>query len=224
MADFAATELPGKVLIANRGEIAVRVMRTCRELGVPTVAVYSDVDRDALHVRHAAEAYGLGGQTATESYLNTAAILDVIARSGATAVHPGYGFFSENADFARAVTEAGITWIGPPPTAMELMGDKVTSRRTATAAEVAGVPGTLDPVTKPEEVLAFAEQHGYPVAIKAAFGGGGRGMKVVRDAASVADAMEPAEREAQAYSGRPDICLARCLQPPRHLEVPLSGH
>ena len=212
-------ELPEKVLIANRGEIAVRVMRTCRELGVPTVAVYSDVDRDAFHVRHADEAWALGGQTAAESYLNTAAILDAIARSGATAVHPGYGFFSENADFARAVTEAGVTWIGPPPTAIELMGDKVTSRRTATAAEVAGVPGTLDPVTKPEEVLAFAEQHGYPVAIKAAFGGGGRGMKVVRDAPSVADAMESAQREAQAYFGRPEIYVERYLERPRHIEV-----
>jgi acetyl-CoA/propionyl-CoA carboxylase biotin carboxyl carrier protein len=212
-------ELPEKVLIANRGEIAVRVMRTCRELGVPTVAVYSDVDRDALHVRHADEAYALGGQTAAESYLNTAAILDAISRSGATAVHPGYGFFSENADFARAVTEAGVIWIGPPPKAMELMGDKVTSRRTATAADVAGVPGTLDPVTKPEEVLAFAEEHGYPVAIKAAFGGGGRGMKVVHDAASVSDAMESAQREAQAYFGRPEIYVERYLERPRHVEV-----
>jgi acetyl-CoA/propionyl-CoA carboxylase biotin carboxyl carrier protein len=219
MADFPASELPGKVLIANRGEIAVRVMRTCRELGVPTVAVYSDVDRDAFHVRHADEAYALGGQTATESYLNTSALLDVIARSGATAVHPGYGFFSENADFARAVTDAGVIWIGPPPSAIELMGDKVTSRRTATAADVAGVPGTLDPVTKPEEVHAFAEEHGYPVAIKAAFGGGGRGLRVVRDAASVAGAMESAQREAAAAFGRPEIYVERYLERPRHVEL-----
>ena len=197
----------------------MRVMRTCRELGIPTVAVYSDVDRDALHVRHADEAYALGGQTAAESYLNTEAILDVIARSGATAVHPGYGFFSENADFARAVTEAGVTWIGPPPKAIELMGDKVTSRRTASAADVSGVPGTLDPVTKPEEVLAFAEEHGFPVAIKASYGGGGRGMKVVRDAASVPDAMESAQREAQAYFGRDEIYVERYLERPRHVEV-----
>jgi acetyl-CoA/propionyl-CoA carboxylase biotin carboxyl carrier protein len=219
MPELPVADLPGKVLIANRGEIAVRVMRTCRELGVPTVAVYSDVDRDALHVRHADEAYALGGQTATESYLNTAAILDVIARSGATAVHPGYGFFSENADFARAVTDAGVTWIGPPPSAIELMGDKVTSRRTATAAGVAGVPGTLDPVTKPEEVQAFADEHGYPVAIKAAFGGGGRGLRVVRDAASVAAAMESAQREAQAAFGRPEIYVERYLERPRHVEL-----
>jgi acetyl-CoA/propionyl-CoA carboxylase biotin carboxyl carrier protein len=212
-------EFPEKVLIANRGEIAVRIMRTCRELGIPTVAVYSDVDRGALHVRHADEAYALGGQTAAESYLNTTAILDAIKRSGATAVHPGYGFFSENADFARAVTDAGVTWIGPPPTAIELMGDKVTSRRTATAADVAGVPGTLDPVTKPEEVAAFADEHGYPVAIKAAYGGGGRGLRVVRDAASVAEAMESAQREAQAYFGRPEIYVERYLERPRHVEV-----
>jgi acetyl-CoA/propionyl-CoA carboxylase biotin carboxyl carrier protein len=212
-------ELPEKVLIANRGEIAVRVMRTCRELGIPTVAVYSDVDRDALHVRHADEAYALGGQTAAESYLNTPAILDAISRSGATAVHPGYGFFSENADFAREVGEAGVTWIGPPPKAIELMGDKVTSRRTATAAEVAGVPGTLDPVTKPEEVQAFAEEHGYPVAIKAAYGGGGRGLRVVRDGASVSEAMESAQREAKAYFGRDEIYVERYLERPRHVEV-----
>ena len=200
-------------------------MRTCRELGIPTVAVYSDVDRDALHVRHADEAYSLGGQTAAESYLNTAAILDVISRSGATAVHPGYGVFSENADFARAVTDAGVIWIGPPPKAIELMGDKVTSRRTASAADVSGVPGTLDPVTKPEEVLAFADEHGYPIAIKAAFGGGGRGMKVVRDAASVPDAMESASGGAGLL--RPVGDLRRAVPraaPPRGGEIFCDSH
>jgi acetyl-CoA/propionyl-CoA carboxylase biotin carboxyl carrier protein len=211
--------LPDKVLIANRGEIAVRVMRTCRELGIRSVAVYSDVDRDALHVLHADEAYAIGGLTAAESYLNTEAILDAIARSGAQAVHPGYGFFSENADFARAVSGAGVIWIGPPPGAIELMGDKVTSRRTASAAGVSGVPGTLDPVEHPEEVFEFAGVHGYPVAIKAAFGGGGRGMKVVREEKAVAEAMESARREARAYFGRPEIYLERYLERPRHIEM-----
>jgi acetyl-CoA/propionyl-CoA/long-chain acyl-CoA carboxylase, biotin carboxylase, biotin carboxyl carrier protein len=211
--------LPEKILIANRGEIAVRVMRTCREMGIATVAVYSDVDRDAFHVRHADESWALGGQTAAESYLNTEAILDVIRRSGADAVHPGYGFFSENTDFARAVSEAGVIWIGPPPKAIELMGDKVTSRRTATAAGVAGVPGTLDPVETAAEVTAFAAEHGYPVAIKAAFGGGGRGMKVVREEKAVEQAMDSARREAQAYFGRPEVYLERYLERPRHVEM-----
>jgi acetyl-CoA/propionyl-CoA carboxylase biotin carboxyl carrier protein len=211
--------LPAKILVANRGEIAVRVMRTCKELGITAVAVYSDVDRDALHVRHADEAYALGGQTAAESYLNTGAILDAIRRSGAEAVHPGYGFFSENADFARAVAGAGVTWIGPPPEAIESMGDKVTSRRTAQAAGVPGVPGTMDPLESPDEVVAFARTHGYPVAIKAAFGGGGRGLRVVQDEASVADAMESAQREAQAYFGRAEVYVERYLERPRHIEM-----
>src|SRR4051794_34419117 len=152
-------------------------MRTCRELGVATVAVYSELDRNALHVRYADEAYALGGQTAAESYLNTAAILAAIEQSGADAVHPGYGFFSENADFARAVTNAGVTWIGPPPEAIEVMGDKISSRLAAARAEVAAVPGTTQPIEAPDEIVAFGNEFGWPVAIKAAYGGGGRGMR-----------------------------------------------
>jgi acetyl-CoA/propionyl-CoA carboxylase, biotin carboxylase, biotin carboxyl carrier protein len=212
-----------KILIANRGEIAVRVIRTCREMGIGTVAVYSNLDREALHVRMADEAYSLGGETAAESYLNTEAILGVIEESGADGVHPGYGFFSENTDFARAITDRGVTFIGPPPEAIEVMGDKISSRIAAEAAGVAGVPGRSEPLTSPDEVVAFGEEVGWPLAIKAAFGGGGRGMKVVASASEAAEAMESAAREAQAYFGRPEIYVERYLGWPRHVEMQVLG-
>jgi acetyl-CoA/propionyl-CoA carboxylase biotin carboxyl carrier protein len=215
--------VPKKILIANRGEIAVRVIRTAREMGIATVAVYSELDRNALHVRLADEAYALGGETAAQSYLNTDAILDVIRKSGADAVHPGYGFFSENADFAQAITDMGVAFIGPPPAAIVEMGDKVSSRKAALRGGAPIVPGTTEFVHTADEIIAFGAEHGWPVAIKAAFGGGGRGMKVVKDAASVQEAMDSAKRESKAFFGRDEIYVERYLTWPRHVEVQLVG-
>ncbi|MGA0322508.1 MAG: acetyl-CoA carboxylase biotin carboxylase subunit, partial [Ilumatobacteraceae bacterium] len=212
-----------KILIANRGEIAVRVIRAAREMGIQTVAVYSELDRNALHVRLADEAYALGGQTAAESYLNTEAILSAITESGADAVHPGYGFFSENADFARAITDMGVAWIGPPPEAIDEMGDKVSSRIAAQRGGAPIVPGTTEFAQGPDEIRAFGNEFGWPVCIKAAYGGGGRGMKVVESADEVDDAMASAQREAKAFFGRDEVYVERYLTWPRHVEVQLVG-
>ena len=212
-----------KILIANRGEIAVRVIRAAREMGIATVAVYSELDRNALHVRLADEAYALGGQTAAESYLNTEAILKAIKDSGADGVHPGYGFFSENPDFARAITAMGVAFIGPPPEAIDEMGDKVSSRKAALRGGAPIVPGTTEFCTSAQEIKDFGRDFGWPIAIKAAFGGGGRGMKVVQSEADVQEAMESAQREAKNFFGRDEIYVERYLTWPRHIEVQLVG-
>ena len=212
-----------KILIANRGEIAVRVIRAARELGIPTVAVYSELDRNALHVRLADEAYALGGQTAAESYLNTDAILGAIRDSGADAVHPGYGFFSENPDFARAIMAEGVTWIGPPPEAIDEMGDKVSSRLAAQRGGAPIVPGTTEFAKGPDDIRDFGNEFGWPVCIKAAYGGGGRGMKVVQSAGEVDDAYASAQREAKSFFGRDEVYVERYLTWPRHVEVQIVG-
>jgi len=207
------------VLIANRGEIAVRVARACRDAGLRSVAVYADSDADAQHVRIADEAYALNGVTSAQTYLDVEKILGVAVSSGADAVHPGYGFLSENADFAQAVLDAGLIWIGPSPTAIRELGDKVTARHLAVAAGAPLVPGTPGPVTGPEEIVAFAEQHGLPVAIKAAFGGGGRGLKVARTMAEIPELYESAVREAVAAFGRGECFVEKYLDKPRHVEA-----
>ncbi len=207
------------VLIANRGEIAVRVIRACKDAGLQSVAVYADPDRDALHVSLADQAFALGGSAAAESYLDFAKVLDAAAKSGADAVHPGYGFLSENADFAQAVIDAGLTWIGPPPSAIRSLGDKVSARHIAQRAGAPQVPGTADPVSGSDEVIAFAKEHGLPVAIKAAFGGGGRGLKVARNLEEIPDLYDSAVREAVAAFGRGECFVERYLDNPRHVET-----
>ncbi|MDZ5449657.1 acetyl/propionyl/methylcrotonyl-CoA carboxylase subunit alpha [Labrys sp. ZIDIC5] len=208
-----------KVLIANRGEIAVRVIRACADHRVASVAVYADADIDALHARMADEAYGLGGDKPAETYLDIDKLIAIARRSGADAVHPGYGFLSERATFAQAVIDAGLTWIGPPPSAIEQLGDKVQARKLALAVGAPLVAGTADPVSGPEEVLAFAEQHGLPIAIKAAFGGGGRGLKVAWRMDEVAELYDSAVREAVTAFGRGECFVEQYLDRPRHIEA-----
>jgi acetyl-CoA/propionyl-CoA carboxylase biotin carboxyl carrier protein len=208
-----------KVLIANRGEIAVRVARACRDARIGSVAVYADTDREALHVRIADEAFALEGARAAETYLDIAKLLDVARRSGADAVHPGYGFLSENASFAQAVLDAGLVWIGPPPAAIEALGDKVSARHIAQRAGAPLVAGTADPVQGVEEIHAFVAEHGLPVAIKAAFGGGGRGLKVARESGEIEEMFHSATREAIAAFGRGECFVERYLDRPRHVET-----
>jgi acetyl-CoA/propionyl-CoA carboxylase biotin carboxyl carrier protein len=207
------------VLIANRGEIAVRIARACRDAGLTSVAVYADSDRDAVHTRVADHAYALHGHTPGETYLRIDKLLEVAARAGADTVHPGYGFLAENADFAQAVLDAGLTWVGPAPQAIRDLGDKVTARHLAMAAGAPLVPGTKDPVSGPDEILAFAREHGLPVAIKAAFGGGGRGLKVARTEAEIPELFASAVREAEAAFGRGECFVERYLDRPRHVEA-----
>ena len=208
-----------KVLIANRGEIAVRVIRACRDEGLTSVAVYADPDRDAMHAQMADEAFALGGETAAETYLDIAKIVDAATRSGADSIHPGYGFLSENADFAQAVIDAGLTWIGPPPQAIRDLGDKVSARHIAQRACAPQVPGTSDPVAGSDDVVAFAQEFGLPVAIKAAFGGGGRGLKVARTVEESPELYDSAVREAVAAFGRGECFVERYLDRPRHVET-----
>ena len=208
-----------KVLIANRGEIAVRVVRAAADAGLPSVAIYADQDYDSLFVSLADEAYALGGATPAESYLDIEKILHIAARSGADAIHPGYGFLAENASFAKAVLDAGLTWIGPPPAAIEALGDKVRARHIAQKVGAPLVPGTPDPVPDADAVIAFAKEHGLPIAIKAAFGGGGRGLKVAREMSEIGELFESATREAVTAFGRGECFVERYLDRPRHVET-----
>jgi len=212
-----------KVLVANRGEIAIRIFRTLRELGIAPVAVYSEADRGSLHVGFADEAFLVGPGPPAESYLNQDRILEAAERAGAEAIHPGYGFLAENATFARACAEAGLVWIGPPPEAMELMGSKIASRETMRAAGVPIIPGTTEPVGSPDEVRRLGEELGWPIAIKASAGGGGKGLKVVASPEEVERAFEAARREGQAYFSDPAVYVERYLEDPRHVEVQVLG-
>jgi acetyl-CoA/propionyl-CoA carboxylase, biotin carboxylase, biotin carboxyl carrier protein len=215
-----------KVLVANRGEIAIRVFRTLRELGIGTVAVYSDVDRTAAHVAYADEAYLIGAGPASESYLNQERIFDVARRSGAEAIHPGYGFLAENAVFAGACSEHGVVWIGPPPEAIEAMGSKIEARERMRAAGVPIIPGVTEPVSSAEEVRSLGDELGWPIAIKASAGGGGKGLKVVRGPEEAERAFESARREGEAYFSDPTVYVERYLEDPRHVEVQVlaDGH
>lgn len=218
MPNHASSKI-SKVLVANRGEIAVRVIRAAKDAGLGSVAIYAEPDADAPHVHLADEAFGIGGNTAAESYLDFGKILEAAEKSGANAIHPGYGFLSENADFAQAVIDAGLIWIGPSPQSIRDLGDKVTARHIAAKAQAPLVPGTPDPVKNADEVVAFAKEHGLPIAIKAAFGGGGRGMKVARTLEEVPELFESATREAVAAFGRGECFVERYLDKPRHVEA-----
>jgi len=211
------------VLVANRGEIAIRIIRACKELGVRAVGVYSEADRDAPHVRLADEAHLLGPAESSHSYLNIARIIEVAKAAGVDAIHPGYGFLAENGDFAQAVADAGMVFVGPSPDAIRRMGDKLSAREVAIAAGVPIVPGTQEPTSDPDVAVQFGDEYGYPVAVKAMFGGGGRGMKVVRSGPEMRDALESAQREAQAAFGRAECYLERYLERPRHIEIQVLG-
>ena len=212
-----------KLLIANRGEIAVRIIRACRELGIGTVAVYSEVDRLAPHVLMADSSFLIGPAPAAQSYLDKEKLLTAASASGADLVHPGYGFLAENADFAEMVEQAGLTWVGPPPAAMRLMGSKTESRKLAGAAGAPVIPGLMEPITDISELQAFVDEHGLPILLKAVAGGGGKGMRVVASRAELAASFERACSEGKAYFGDPRVYAERVIETPRHIEVQVVG-